>query len=205
MNIPKFGDVNDRDDRDDNDARIKFVRFIKKNQDIFDELLTSGKYMLTRDTTYILDGYSFFKDFDLSDDANIYSLKYNLDDFNTEGEPKIQIIINEFDTWLERDKVKEYFEKEYKKKIKKLNREPLNQIEEIGVKRRTMKRTSKIKKELSTIDYVPEDKEKSVKGKEYRRARDKFYSQKGGMKRKTKKTRKNRRRKGVNITLSKEK
>lgn len=182
--IPKF-----------DDDRIKFVRFIKKNQDIFDVLLESGRYMLTRGTKYILDGYYFFKNFDLSDDANVYALTDNLDDFNIEGEPEIQTIIDEFETWLQSDKVKEYFEKEYKKKIKMLNREPLNQIEEIGVKRRTMNRTSKIKKELSEIDYVPEDKPDSVKGKEYRSVRDKFNTRNGigGMKRKTKKTQKNRR------------
>jgi len=55
-----------------------------------------------------------------------------------------------------------------------------------------MKRTSKIKDELSDIDYVPDDREKSVKGKTYRSVRDKFNTRNrkkniGGMKRKTKK------------------
>ena len=177
------------------DDRIKFVRFIQKNQDIFDVLLESGRYMLTRDTKYIVDAYYFFKNFDLSDDANVYALTDDLDDFNTKGQPKIQTIIDNFERWLQSDNVKKYFEKEYKEKIKKLNREPLNQIEEIGVKRRTMKRTSQIKDELSDIDYVPDDRKKSVKGKTYRSIRDKFNTRNGigGMKRKIKKTQKNRR------------
>jgi hypothetical protein len=55
-----------------------------------------------------------------------------------------------------------------------------------------MKRTSHIKDELSLIDYVPEDRKNSVKGKTYRRVRDEFNKKKniGG---KTNKYRKNRR------------
>jgi len=192
------------------DDRINFVRFIQENKEIFYELLESGRYNLTHNSEearknfnekYIYDGYYFFKNFDLLDDANVYALTDNLDDFNTKGKIKIQTIINEFERWLQRDNVKEKFEKEYNKKIQReeekikiLNREPLNQIEEIGVKRRTMKRTSKIKNELSYIDYVPEDRENSVKGKTYRNVRNKFnkINKIGGMKRKTKKYRKNR-------------
>ena len=180
------------------DDRIKFVKFIQKNQDVFDELLESGRYNLTRDTKYIDKVYDFFKNFDLSDDANVYSLQYDLGDFDTDGEPEIETIKDNFNKWLERDKVKEYFEKEYNKKIqreekkmKTLHSKVFNQIEEIGTKRRTMKRTSKIKDELSDIDYVPDDREKSVKGKTYRSVRDKFNTRNrkkniGGMKRKTK-------------------
>jgi hypothetical protein len=42
----------------------------------------------------------------------------NLHDFNT-GKIKIQTIINEFERWLQRDNVKEKFEKEYNKKIQR--------------------------------------------------------------------------------------
>lgn len=101
------------------DDRIKFVTFIQKNQDIFDELLESGKYNLTRDTKYIDKAYGFFKNFDLSDDGNVSNLLYDLGDFDTDDEPETETIIYEFDKWLERDKVKEYFEKEYKKKIQR--------------------------------------------------------------------------------------
>ena len=178
------------------DDRINFVRFIQENKDIFDELLESGRYNLTRNFNekYIYYGYYFFKNFNLEDDANVYGLIDNLDEFNTTGKTNIQTIINEFKRWLQRDNVKEKFEKEYNKKIKKLNREPLNQIEEIGVKRRTMERTSKIKDELSAIDYVPEDRQNSVKGKTYRSVRNEF-NKIGGMKRNTKKYRKTRHRK----------
>ena len=172
------------------DDRINFVRFIQENKDIFDELLESGRYNLTRNFNekYIYYGYYFFKNFNLEDHAYVYALIYDLDEFNTTGKTNIQTIINEFKRWLQRDNVKEKFEKEYNKKIKKLNREPLNQIEEIGVKRRTMERTSKIKDELSAIDYVPEDRQNSVKGKTYRSVRNEFNKRNkiGGMKRKTK-------------------
>jgi hypothetical protein len=191
--IPKF-----------NDDRINFVRFIQENKDIFYELLESGKYNLTRDTSevktkHIYEGYHFFKNFSLDDDANVYALTDDLDDFNTEDETDVQTIITEFDKWLHRDKVKQKFEKEYsiklekeQKKIKNISRSILNQIDEIGVKKRTMKRTSHIKDELSLIDYVPEDRKNAVKGKTYRRVRDEFNKKKniGG---KTNKYRKNRR------------
>ena len=190
-----------------NDDRINFVRFIQENKDIFDELLESGKYNLTRDTSevkpkHIYEGYRFFKNFSLDDDANVYALTDDLDDFNTEDETDIRTIINAFEKWLRRDKVQEKFEKEYRiklekeqKKVKNKSRAILNQIEEIGVKRRTMKRTSHIKDELSLIDYVPEDRPNAVKGKTYRRVRDEFNKKKniGGKTKKTKKYRKTRR------------
>ena len=193
------------------DDRINFVRFIQENKNIFDELLESGRYNLTSNSEevrknfnkkYIYEGYYFFKNFNLENDADVYGLTDDLDDFNTKGKTKIQTIINEFERCLQRDNVKEQFEKEYNKKIqreeekiKKLNRETLNQIEEIGVKQRTIKRTSKIKDELSDIDYVPEDRQNSVKGKTYRNVRNEFNKRNkiGGMKRKTKKYRKTRR------------
>ena len=190
-----------------NDDRINFVRFIQENKDIFYELLESGKYNLTRDTSevrtnHIYEGYRFFKNFSLDDDANVYALTDDLDDFNTEDETDIHTIINEFEIWLHRDKVKQKFEKEYSiklekelKKLKNISRAILNQIEEIGVKRRTMKRTSHIKDELSLIDYVPEDRQNAVKGQTYRRVRDEFNKKKNirGKIKKTKKYRKTRR------------
>lgn len=192
--------------------RIIFVRFIQENKDIFDELLESGRYNLTSNSKevrknfneeYIYDGYYFFKNFKLLDDADVYGLTDDLDDFNINGKIKIQTIIKEFERWLQRDIVKEKFEKEYNKKIqreeekiKTLHRELLNQLEEIGTKRRTMKRTFQIKNELSDIDYVPEDRQNSVKGKTYRTLRDEFNKRKeigGKKKNKTKKYRKTRR------------
>jgi len=189
--------------------RINFVRFIQENKDIFYELLESGRYNLTSNSPdlrknfnkkYIYEGYYFFKNFSLGDDADVYSLTDDLDEFNTNGKTKIQTIINEFEKWLQRDIVKDKFEKEYNKKIKReekkikmLNRGPLKHIEEIGVKRRTMKRTSKIKNELLDIEYVPEDRHNSVKGKTYRSVRDKFNERNKirGMKSRTKKNTEN--------------
>jgi hypothetical protein len=194
-----------------NDDRINFVRFIQENKDIFCKLLESGAYNLTSNTSevrknfnrdYIYEGYYFFKNFDLGDDANVYALTDNLDDFNTTDETDIHTIINEFEQWLHRDIVKQKFEKEYNRKlekeqekVKKTSRAILNQIDEIGVKRRTTKRTSHIKDELANIDYFPEDKQNAVKGKTYRRVRDEFNQKKniGGKNKKTKKYRKTRR------------
>ena len=195
-----------------NDDRINFVRFIQENKDIFDELLESGKYNLTSNTSevrnkfnrdYIYEGYRFFKNFSLDDDANVYALTDELDDFNTDGETDIELIINEFERWLHLDIVKQKFEKEYdkklekeKRKIKNISRATLNQINEIGVKRRTIKRTSHIKDELTNVGYYPEDRQNAVKGKTYRRVRDEFNRKKknmGGKNKKTKKYRNTRR------------
>lgn len=192
--------------------RINFVRFIQENKDIFYELLESRRYNLTSNSKevkknfneqYIYDGYYFFKNFNLLDDADVYGLTDDLDDFNQKGKTKIQTIIDEFERWLQRDIVKEKFEKEYNEKIKReeekiktLYRDLLNKIEEIGTKRRTRKRTAKIIEELSAIDYVPEDRKNSVKGKKYRTLRDEFnkINKNGGKKKnKTKKYRKTRR------------
>ena len=110
------------------DDGINFVRFIQENKDIFYELLESGRYNLTSNSQevrqnfnekYIYEGYYFFKNFNLDDDANVYALTNDLDDFNTNGKTKIQTIINEFERWLHRDNVKEKFEKEYNKKIQR--------------------------------------------------------------------------------------
>ena len=105
-----------------NDDRINFVRFIQENKDIFYELLESGKYNLTRDTSkvrtnHIYEGYRFFKNFSLDDDANVYALTDELDDFNTDGETDIELIINEFERWLHLDIVKQKFEKEFQEKV----------------------------------------------------------------------------------------
>ena len=174
------------------DDRINFVRLIQENKDIFDDFLESGRYYTSNSNRdYIYEGYSFFKHFDLGDDANAYSLVYELNEFNTtKGQTKIKTIINAFNQWLHSDKVEQRFKQKYneklqreEEKIKKINRASLHQIDEMGVKRRTMKRTSRIKNELSDIDYVPEDRTNSVKGKTYRSVRDEFNKKKMGQSR----------------------
>jgi hypothetical protein len=79
--------------------RINFVKFIQENKDIFYELLESGTYNLTRNFNekYIYEGYYFFKNFNLGDDADTYNLIEDLNTFNITGKTKIQAIINEFE------------------------------------------------------------------------------------------------------------
>jgi hypothetical protein len=163
-----------------NDDRINFVKFIQKNRDIFDDLLLSGKYYLTRglNNEYIIEGYNFLIDFDLGDDADEYDLIYNLDD-----QTDINKIINEFQKWLKTDKAKTYFKKKFN--ANKL----LPQLNEKIEKRRTMKRTLEIKDELGLIGLVPDDRMKSIKGKEYRSLKNEFEKKKTRGGNKTKKNR----------------
>lgn len=187
-----------------NDDRLNFVRFIQQNKDIFDELLESGKYNLTSNTIvrnefnkeYIYEGYHFCRDFSLGDDPDVYSLLHDLDEFNNEDyQTDIKIVINEFDRWLHRDRVKHFFRKKFNEKLQREINTKLDQFEEKTAKRRTVKRTSQIKDELLDIDYVPEDRKSSVKGKTYRRVKDEFNTRNkiGGKKNKTQKYRKTRR------------
>jgi hypothetical protein len=84
--------------------RIEFVRFVKENRRTFDELLYSGKYRMSDkfNKNYINEGYHFFRDFGLDDDANSYALEYDLDDFNSDdSQTDIRIIIREFEQWLQ--------------------------------------------------------------------------------------------------------
>lgn len=77
--------------------RIGFVRFVKENKDTFDKLIYSGKYR----SEYVKEGYHFFRDFTLDDDANIAALEYDLDDFNSDdSQTDIRVIIREFERWL---------------------------------------------------------------------------------------------------------
>ena len=68
--------------------------------------------------------------------------------------------------------------------------EKIDQFEEKKSKQRTIKRTSQLKNELDTIDYVPDDRQNSVIGKIYRSTKDEFNIKKnigGKKKNKTKK------------------
>ena len=90
--------------------RTEFVRFVKDNRHIFDKLLYSGKYRFpdTLNKNYVNEGYHFFRDFALDDDANIYALEYDLDDFNSDdSQTDIRVIIREFEKWLQRTKIKQ--------------------------------------------------------------------------------------------------
>jgi len=155
-------------------ARISFVKFIQCHHDIFDDLLYSGKYYLTRNfnTKYVREAYNFFIHFQLSDDADLYCLMEDLDSFNNdETLTDISDIINEFEKWLSYEKTQKYFQT--KLNIKMIN--ALNEkIENMEERRRIIERTSYFKLELLDIDYVPEEKENSVKGKIYRTIKKEF-------------------------------
>lgn len=160
--------------------RIEFVRFVKENRHIFDELLYSGKYRLTREFNkpYIIEGYHFFRDFALDDDANRYALEYDLDDFNSDdSQMDIHVIIREFELWLHTRLVQQKFYKELNITLKKEIDMKSTQINERiaarkADKQRATGRTSQFKDELLNIDYVHDDRSNSVKGKTYRKTRD---------------------------------
>ena len=190
ITIPKF-----------NDDRIKFVIFIQNNRDIFDDLLLSGKYYLTRglNDEYIIEAYKFFIGFDLGDDANCHDLIYNLDGFNPGydddyQQTDINLIINEFQKWLQTDKVITYFKTKYN--ANKLLPQLHEKIEQFDEKRRTLARTARIKNELDDIGYVPDDRQNSIKETIYRSTKANFNENKtrggGKKKKKTKKTKKNK-------------
>ena len=101
---------------DFNNDPVKFMEFVKKNKDIFDTLLLSGKYNLTRNFNkeYVVEAYYFFRNFNSTDDANIGSLYENLDDFNSEDDDEqtdINDIVCEFIHWINTEKTREYFQK----------------------------------------------------------------------------------------------
>ena len=150
--IPKFSE-----------GPASFVLFIQHNRDIFDNLLLSGKHNYTRNfnKNYIIEAYNFFVDFNLRDDPSYYCLCQELESFNDdEHETDINDIINEFNKWIESEKVQNYYD------------------EYVKAKKRTIIRTLFIKNELSLIDYIPEDKEKSVNGKIYRILKNEFNNRK---------------------------
>ena len=155
--FPKFddGDYNEEN-------RLKFTLFVRDNKSIFDKLLLSGRFYLTRgfDHHLVLEGYGEFIALDPHDNTERI---YDLDEDNTD--------IHEFVHWWETSKnAQTYFKKvanEQKAKEPKLNKKS---------KRRTMKRTAQIKHELLQVDIEPDDDPHSVKGKTYRTARDRFGS-----------------------------
>ncbi len=104
MIIPKF-----------NDNRVIFVRFIQQHKDIFDDLLFSRKYYLTRglNDKYVKLGYEFCRNLNLGDDVNESYLMDDLDGFNDDDDQQadINLIIDEFQKWLETDNAKTYFRK----------------------------------------------------------------------------------------------
>jgi hypothetical protein len=158
------------------DNRMEFVRFVQENRHIFNELLYSGKYRLAGklNPNYINEGYIFLRDFELDDDANAYSLEFDLDDFNNDdSQTDIHLIIREFDLWLHTKLVQQKFYKELNLPLKKEIDVKLTQINERrAAKQRATGRTSQFTDELLGVDYVPDNRQNSVKGKTYRKTRD---------------------------------
>ena len=146
---------------------IKFVEFIKKNKDIFDELLFSGKYYLTRGTNdkFVKEGYSFFIDFEFGDDADEYDLMQLLIRIKEDDKTDDDLMVDEFLKWLQKDICKKYFNKKIKVKLHQEINQKLGIFEEKRSKKRTVKRTSRITEELLDIDYFPDDRKNSIKGK----------------------------------------
>ena len=165
MIIPRF-----------DDDRLEFVKFVQHNKGIIDALLLvgdkykdGGKYRLTSDvgaankliTKNVYAGYYFLRN-DLDDDANLGTLLYESDEDNDEDIH----LIKAFEQWLNKDIVKQKFKKEYNESVRKeinLKRSKIDETRE--VRQRVVGRTNQIKDELLDIDYVPDDREKSVKGK----------------------------------------
>ena len=189
------------------DAPVKFTEFIQANKDIFDELIKKKSLTDGFNRNYIHQGYSFFINFNLSDDADVYSLIEDLDEFNTggKGEIKIQELINAVNGWLNNSKVKQEFKNEFNKKFKQELSNKLEEFKEKGEPmRRTQERTSLLQEEIFGAPYVPENRTDSVIGKKYRTLNEDFNRRNlgenlGGKKKnktkknKTKKCRKSRR------------
>ena len=98
----------------DND-REQFVKFVQANKSVFDSLLFSGKYYLTRglNTRHVNEGYRFMRNLNLTDDATLGALMYNLDDFNDEEHIDIHIIVDAFISWFGHDLSQKYIRKEF--------------------------------------------------------------------------------------------
>lgn len=155
-------------------ARIAFVKFIQCHFNIFDDLLYSGKYYLTRNfnTKYVHEAYKFFINFQLDDDADLYCLMEDLNAFNNdETLTDINDIINEFEKWLSYEKTQQYFQRKLNIKMKNAINEKIENMEQ---RRRTIERTMHFKLELLDIDYMPYERENSIKGKLYRIIKKEF-------------------------------
>jgi hypothetical protein len=183
------------------DDRVKYVEFIQNNNGIFDKLFTrafiknNNSYMNldSRNISDVQEGYGFFKHFNLSDDADIYSLTEDLDDFNTDPhQTDINKIISTFQRFLKVPRVQREFKKRFNEKLLSEINEQRDKLEEKRSKARTLKRTLEIKDELLDIDYVPDFRPHSVKGKIVRNVGEEWERRNttGGKKTKTKKNRK---------------
>ena len=178
---------------DFHEDRIAFLRFIKNNKHIFDILLYSGRYNLTRDfnRTYVEEAYNFLIHVNVDDDANMGAFMDDLNDFTVDEDPaEMEDMVHEFVRWVENPTTQDKFRKESNKLLEPAIK---SRVESLNERRKTMKRvnerTDRIKEELLGVEYEPDDRKNSVKGQTYRKRRDKWYARFGGKKRKTQKKR----------------
>ena len=103
MSVPEFA----TDDAD----RLAFVAFVRERKNTIHQLLTANVGMTHFRQSEIIEGYKFFVDLDLTDDANMAALLYAIDDFNdsqNDQQTDIRIIIRSFNNWLKQDIVSKF-------------------------------------------------------------------------------------------------
>jgi hypothetical protein len=176
--IPEF------DDNEIENSRVKFVKFIQDNKGIFDKLFareyvkTANSRLNSSDISNLREGYHFFRNFALGDDADVYSLTEDIDEFNTNpDQTDVNKIINLAQQFLKLPVVKQEFKKQFNEKLLNEIKSQRNKMKEKKAKSRTMKRTAQFKDELLDTDHrdwMPVNKENSVFGKSYRKTRDAF-------------------------------
>jgi hypothetical protein len=94
------------------DNRELYVRFIQKNESLFDAILYDIQFTINYDKRYLEEAFCFFKDLNLNDDANMYSLLKNLEDFNDKSNSSqipIEKLIHEFTSWTSNKNILKIF------------------------------------------------------------------------------------------------
>ena len=175
------------------DNRVKYVEFIQNNKDIFDTLFTSefirSNSNASLNSSRVQEGYRFFRNFNLGDDADVYSLMEELDAFNTDpNQTDINKLVDMFQRFLNIPNVRQSFKQRFNEKLLREINEQRDKMEERKSRRRTIGRTSEIKDELLDIDYVPDFRPHAVKGKLVRNVGEDWTERnRGGKKNKTRK------------------
>lgn len=169
--------------------RIAFLRFVKRNKRIFDILLYSGRYHLTRgfNKKYVEIAYNFM----IPLHENVVDFMYDLNEFTTDEDPAdMEDMVNEFVRWVENATTQDKFRKESNKLLEPAIK---SRVEALDERRKIMKRvnerTDRIKEELLNVEYEPDDRINSVKGQTYRKQCKKWYANIGGKMRKSRKKR----------------
>jgi len=120
--------------------RIAFLRFVKRNKHIFDILLYSGRYNLTRgfNKRYVEEAYKFM----IPLHENVVVFMYDLNEFTADDDPAdMEDMVYEFVRWVEDPTTQTIFRKESNKLLElaiKSKVEPMNE------RRKTMKRANEL-------------------------------------------------------------